>query len=501
MIQSGVAPIDERLGGVQAGRIHVLAGGPGSGKSTACLLFLAEGLRQGESALLITVDARDDIRSQGRFLGLDLGGAWRDRRLVVARFRPGFVRQIARSGAPRGAADELARLLDAERPARIAVDTIGPFLADSTFAPVAVESLTEFLLSMGATSLVTFPGDLATAYDRRLEPLVRQAAAVLQLSHERGDQRRLELLKSRFSAAGASRSFVIQAGAGFTPAPEDAHDRDDRPRRRPGNRVLLAHLSAKPPDELLQVLRRYFEVTTVPLTSSAAPALDLNGHDVVALVTTHESCDGAAAFVRAYAQYRDAPPLVILAAFNLRSADRARFLRAGADEFLSGELSTSEFLVRLERVIERGRRAPVAEVRGTEAIVLQPSIDGESLQALDAGGFARALAAHVAHDDPLQYAVISLEPQRGSGGTTDLGELADVATRAMRLRGGDLAAVIDGRVVLYLHGSRRRDTTSFVERVRERWARLGGASLSVETLASPSDEPHIRRRFAAVGAS
>ena len=61
MIQSGVLPLDHHLGGVQPGRLLLLTGGTGAGKTTACLEFLHAGLRIGEAGVLITLDRITDI--------------------------------------------------------------------------------------------------------------------------------------------------------------------------------------------------------------------------------------------------------------------------------------------------------------------------------------------------------------------------------------------------------------------------------------------------------
>ena len=69
-ISSGITALDERLGGLQAGRYYLLTGSPGSGKSSACLHFIAEGLRNGESCAILTQENADDMFAQARFIVL-----------------------------------------------------------------------------------------------------------------------------------------------------------------------------------------------------------------------------------------------------------------------------------------------------------------------------------------------------------------------------------------------------------------------------------------------
>src|SRR5438105_8645208 len=60
-IPSGIGPIDQQLGGVMPGRTYVLSGAPGTGKSVACLQFLAAALAAGERAAILTQDDPQDL--------------------------------------------------------------------------------------------------------------------------------------------------------------------------------------------------------------------------------------------------------------------------------------------------------------------------------------------------------------------------------------------------------------------------------------------------------
>jgi KaiC/GvpD/RAD55 family RecA-like ATPase len=99
-IQSGIAPLDEHLGGMIPGRLHLLTGGPGTGKSTACYHFLQAGLRAGETVALLTLDRLSDLVTHTRCVGLDLRAAVRDRKLGLLRFRSDFARYLSSSGSP-----------------------------------------------------------------------------------------------------------------------------------------------------------------------------------------------------------------------------------------------------------------------------------------------------------------------------------------------------------------------------------------------------------------
>src|SRR5215213_11540453 len=70
-ISTGITELDQRLGGVTPGRYYLLTGTPGAGKTSACLHFLAEGLRAGETCAILTQENADDLFAQAHFLGHD----------------------------------------------------------------------------------------------------------------------------------------------------------------------------------------------------------------------------------------------------------------------------------------------------------------------------------------------------------------------------------------------------------------------------------------------
>lgn len=72
---TGVEGIDKMLnGGLIPGRPYVVAGTYGSGKTTFCVQFLQQGVRQGERALFVSIDEPPaELRENVRFLGWDVG--------------------------------------------------------------------------------------------------------------------------------------------------------------------------------------------------------------------------------------------------------------------------------------------------------------------------------------------------------------------------------------------------------------------------------------------
>ena len=74
-VSTGIEGLDKMLnGGLVPGRPYVLSGTAGSGRTTAGVQFLQQGVRQGERALLVAIDEPPaEIRENVRYLGWDVG--------------------------------------------------------------------------------------------------------------------------------------------------------------------------------------------------------------------------------------------------------------------------------------------------------------------------------------------------------------------------------------------------------------------------------------------
>jgi KaiC/GvpD/RAD55 family RecA-like ATPase len=204
MIRSGIVPIDKLCGGIRPRSTYLLTGGAGSGKTGCCLQFVNQGLRCGESILMVSHASREELLGYANLLGVDLGVALREERAVVLRYRTDFARRVAQAGTTERVFDELRGLLSKYRPRRVVIDTFGPFLDDGSPSPLPAASLAEMLERSQATSLLTYPSDLAASYDRRLEPLVQSAAGIFRLALDTAGVRWVEVVSLRYPALEAA---------------------------------------------------------------------------------------------------------------------------------------------------------------------------------------------------------------------------------------------------------------------------------------------------------
>jgi KaiC/GvpD/RAD55 family RecA-like ATPase/DNA-binding response OmpR family regulator len=487
LIQSGIAPLDDQVGGLMPGRPYVISGSPGTGKSVSCLEFLDVALERGEPAALLTHDDPSDVLSSGAFLGMDLQRALRDERLVLIRYQLNFIKLFSRTPSADAVFAELRRLLGSRQPVRLAIDSIVPFLeGGASSGSASMFALIQFIDQLETTSLLTYPGDLAGLYDKRLEPIMQRAAGVFHLSNHSQARRHglLEVRKLRYQAKSlGSIPFRIQAGAGFVVV----HEAGSPPAEEIQRKLLVLNLADPFPEELLRILERDHSVVVRTGVASAFSDLVRSGLGALLLNVRRDVVADALQLVRELRRAENAVPIVMVTPYVLRSSDRTRALRAGADDFLSTNLPPDEFIARVASIAQRGRseNAPTAEPE--PPIFLQPSRDGESYYLLDAAGFRNAIGLHLARERAPFFTVIRAEPVSG-----DVMTLADLALRMSRLDSGDLVGFEGRSVLLYLDGARPKELKAYLGRLNDEWRRIAGDEMAVETFGFPADESQIR---------
>jgi KaiC/GvpD/RAD55 family RecA-like ATPase/CheY-like chemotaxis protein len=486
LIQSGIAPLDDQVGGLLPGRPHVVSGNPGTGKSVSCLEFLDVALERGEPAALLTHDDPSDVLSSAAFLGIDLQRALLDERLVLLRYQLNFIKLFSRAPSMDGVFAELKRLLGPRKPVRLAIDSIVPFLeGGGSSGSASMFGLIQVIDELGATSLLTYPGDLAGLYDKRLEPVMQRAAGVFHLSNH--NQARgsgvLEVRKLRYEAkALGTMGFRIRAGAGFVPVQVGEGPSPDVQRK-----LLVLNLADPFPEELLRSLERDHTVIVRTGVASAFSDLVRAGAGALLLNVRRDVIHDAFQLVRELRRAENTIPIVVVTPYVLRSNDRTRALRAGADDFLSTNLPPEEFIPGVNWVPQRGRaeRAPAPE--SESPLVLQPSTDSESYLLLDGTRFRNAVSLHLTRERAPFFTVVRAQPANG-----DVMALADLALRASRLDSGDLIGFEGSSVLLYLDGARPKDLRSFLTRLHDEWRRVASDEMAVETFGYPAEEERIR---------
>lgn len=238
LTQTGVATLHDLLGGALPGRIHLVTGAPGSGKTSACLHFLRAGMLKGERTALVTLDRPSDLQSHAKLLGHDLRASVRDGRLTLVRYDSRFTSRIAAAASPATIVGELQQMLTladlrqmvrGQAPLRIAIDPISPFVCEGIATGAALTTLVDWLEEMNATALLTWTGDVSAFTDRRMERLLERAAVILEFERLGGGSFRADVIRARHAIASTPRiDFEIRAGFGLAmiaaPPPEPRRD-------------------------------------------------------------------------------------------------------------------------------------------------------------------------------------------------------------------------------------------------------------------------------------
>jgi len=118
--------------------------------------------------------------------------------------------------------------------------------------------------------------------------------------------------------------------------------------------------------------------------------------------------------------------------------------------------------------------------------VAQPTRSGARVP-FDAPGFRAAIQSILAADSRSMFSIVVLTTPPG-----ELDRAGDVVLRTVRAVNGDLVAVANNQVLIYLHATGRKHAPYFVQRLRDTWQNVGHGELIVDTLGYPGDQERIR---------
>jgi KaiC/GvpD/RAD55 family RecA-like ATPase len=475
MTGSRTPRIDDVVGGRR--RAYLLTGGAGSGKTECVLRFADAGLRAAERVTMLSHASAAELSGHAARLGIDLERPVADGRLLLLRYRPDFPRLIAHAATTEEAITDLRRQVAQHRPHRLVIDTLAPLLDDASASAAPAVSIVELLELSQSTALLTYPSDVSGSYDRRLEPLLQALAGVFRLVRAEDGRAELEVVSLRHSSAALPEPLAAMLAA---PLPVS----DDSLASASGT-LLLLRVSDSPSDDLLAALRLQHEVV---VRSVMEEANDLR-FDAIVIEADHATLEPARAIIRGAQNGRQAKPIIVATRFTLRSLDRARLLRDGADEVLAGDMGMPELLQRLAGALRRGHlaRPPVA-VHEDETLTQRAlALPGELL---DRERFAKALRARTAHDDTVPFTLLRLTTEPGDA--DELRALGALVLAGMRAGTGDLAALADDAIAVYLHGAARRDVACFIDRLRASRA-PDAAPLRVVSACYPAESAAVRQ--------
>jgi circadian clock protein KaiC len=397
------------------GRTYVLSGAPGTGKSVAALQFLMAGIKAGQRAAILTQDDPQDLLSQGEFLDVDVAEEVEAGRLVLLRFTLDFSRRFSRATSPEVAFSELRSLLAPESPTRFVIDSVVPFIDAGGSSDSSAVAMLQVLDELGATSLVTYPGDLAGVYDRRLDPLIQRAAGIFHLSADRLRQRHIEIRKVRYRVPSvAPITYRIEAGHGLVPAGDEPRWQQEEVQAFSTGQRLVLDLPPEAAQDALRLLQSHYSVKVANGAMRVTPPKPMS---VMPVRRASDFPDSAS-------------PQVSIPPQPTRSGARVPF---------------------------------------------------------DGPGFRAAVQSVTALDPLAFFSVLVVTAPPG-----ELTNLAAVTLRTVRAVNGDLVAVVNNQVLIYLHGTGRKHAPCFADRLRSNWENEGQGELIVDYVAYPTEQERLR---------
>ncbi len=475
----GIKVLDERLNGFSPGGLIALVGGPGTGKTVAALHFLDEGVRQGGRVIHLTQARPEDVVKQAASIGIDVGAHLRSGDWVILGYQPGFRQRYRRTIDPAEVFTELEDLIsEGARPDRIVLDTCAPLLEGRDVTNGA-ELLAELLTRLGGMCLLTFSAEKLAELDNGFDVISQRASLVLHATLNSSGRRQFIVRKTLGPADLAGPiGFDIRDRLGVVPFTVPRRDRMEETSGRVRRRVLLLDVPGDLPEELRLWFQQSFELFHTSDPVDAFPELAHREFGLVVLNVDRRSVSRALHVMHQLRRAARRPPILVICGYDLRASDRARALRYGADDFVSGGLNPEELASRIEALLRRGR-SPASANADEDQVQRRPSVQDE----IAAGPVLDIVRARLQGEKPPIFSLVLLRPGNGRRVKT----LAKHVAEKMRRGSEDRMSVGPGRVEVYLDGALARHAEIFLNRVRtDDWQKI-----ATVVYTSPTDREEL----------
>ncbi len=489
-VPSGIEPLDDRTGGLDAGGTFLLVGAPGPEKMVAALQFVHAGVRAGEPSALVTNADAEGILDVALGWGFDLRHAWETGLLRILGFRDDFELRALRSIAPEEVVEELDELLGPDLE-RIAVDPGSMFLSGGARTLLGSAFLA-WARDRDATVLVTFSVDVGTAALPSAADWLINATTARLLVQKRGEGLCQITLARAVPDSGARNQAVslqLEPGEGLVePTSFPARRGGDRGEIDP-DRLLLVSLGGELTPDLEAWSERAFETEIVSEPFDAVARVQSDARYGAVLVHTArrrsrealQACRALRPLTRA--------AIVLASDDAVRSSDRIKVLEAGADDFLSGGLDLRELGLRIRQAVARGA-TPAPRGHG---VALARELPGGRVSP---DAFRSELERRSASDDLAFFCVLEVtaDPARPEA-------VATVCADEVRADDGDLVAVTPAGCAVLLQGAREAQLGTFLARLGARMEAEVEGTVEIEVLSHPAEADRIMAVLGSTGAS
>lgn len=497
-VATGIDELDRRVDGLPYGGLYVISSPPGHARTAAVLQFAAAGLDDGGRVGLVTRSKPDRLLRAAEDHGLDLRAPWQEGRLALLGFRGEYEMRLRRAGSPGEVFRELVSLLEPV-PSRLVLDPGTP-LWEGRGDGATAEAFVDFLEESGATCLATTTTPLDSGLSAATELVTQAATGLFELDETTEGLVRLRILKLEPGRRGREEvTLSLVAGKGLAAAKEAPGRRSTDVPAAGQRRALLLPLESSLPEELESWLRARYEVDEVgaPLDLVARLQED-RSYGLVLMHLDRERLSMGLRACRVCRRLRPELSVIALSGDALRARDRAKLLRAGADECLTGRVNVEELASRLE-LLRAGRRAhpgPADEPEDGRQAGDEDRRGGaggeggeepaERPEPLDADAFRSEVRRLLAAEGGRVFTVLRFR----CGERAD--ELLEQLSRIVRAEDGDRVAPMDGECAVLMPDTRPVEAEAFLERAREELSSAVGESPDVEVLGGVRDGPRLQ---------
>ncbi len=475
----GIKVLDERLNGLWPGGLIALVGGPGTGKTVAALHFLDEGVRQGGRVAHLTQARPEDVIKLASSIGIDIDAHLKSGDWAMLGYQPGFSQRYRRTIDPAEVFAELEELIGGgPTPDRIVLDTCAPLIEGREISNGA-ELLVDLLARLGSTCLLTFSAEQLAELNNGFDVISQRASLVLHVTLNSSGRRQFVVRKTLGPTdLTGPIGFDIRDRLGVVPFNSSRRERVDEPKVAAPRRVLLLDIPGELPEELRLWFEQSFDLFRTSDPVDAFPELAHREFGLVVLNVDRRSVSRALHVMHQLRRAARRPPILVMCGYDLRASDRARALRSGADDFVSGGLNPEELASRIETLLRRGRSSAAV---GADAYAAPGKSSPE--EEVPSGSVLDAVRSRLQLEKPPIFSIVLLRP--GSGKRLDA--LAKHVTERMRHGSEDRMTVGSGRLEIYLDGALASHAEIFLNRVRtEGWKKTAAV-----VYTSPTDREEL----------
>ena len=498
-IPSGIAPLDERVGGLERGGNYLVVGAPGPEKMVAALQFVHAGVQRGERSLLVTNSDADSILGVAEAWGFAMRDAWRDGSLQIVGFKDDFELRAIRSIAPEEVVEELDSIVAPDLD-RIAVDPGSMLLAGGAKTLLGSTYLS-WARRHRATSVTTFSVDGgAVSLPSSADWLVHATTGRLLLERREDDLYQVTVSRAIPKPGEREETVTLEMrpGEGLV---EPEHFRTRRGSDRGGideGRLLLVSLDRSHASDLEAWATRSFETDVVSEPFEAVAKVQSEVKYGAVLI--HASRANVRNAIQACMAIRPLTRAAIVFASDdaVRATDRIQILEAGADDSLSGGLDFRELGLRIRQSIASGAKPVLVDTDGDRK---SPSavMPGESR-----GGrvsrpvFIEEVTQRAATPELSFFCVLDVRCE-GLGPE----KLEALVAEQVRTDEGDLVSADSGRCAVLLQGAREQQLDGFLGRLKSKLRELahGDGDVEIDVLSHPAESDRIMALLGASGAA